>query len=138
MPFVFAEVALPKAPAGHVPELHRQAAGQPLRLLAGTERRRTGYLLVTPRARDEKELRFHVTWKKTGRRHRRLKIEDRRLKGPGGRVQSYKIFKSSIFNLQSERGPFMSRTTLCAATAAVLALLSLGVMAVRHHVWATR
>jgi hypothetical protein len=28
----------------------------------------------------------------------------------------------------------MSRTTLCAATAAVLALLSLGVMALRHHV----
>ena len=29
------------------------------------ERRRVGYLLATPRARDTRELRFHVQWQST-------------------------------------------------------------------------
>jgi len=63
VPFVFVEVALPKAPAGHIPELHTKLPSSHY-VFSWDERRRTGYLLVTPRARDEKELRFHVTWNK--------------------------------------------------------------------------
>ncbi len=63
VPFVFAEVALPKAPAGQVPELHTKLPASHY-VFCWDERRRTGYLLVTPRARDEKELRFHVSWTK--------------------------------------------------------------------------
>src|SRR6476661_6066305 len=50
------------------------------------------------------------------------------------------ILRSSFFVLHSslfgslEEARLMSRTTLCVATAAVLALLSIGVMALRHHV----
>ncbi len=65
VPFVFAEVALPQAPAGRVPELHAKLPGSHY-VFCWDERRRTGYLLVTPRARDEKELRFRVSWKKPG------------------------------------------------------------------------
>jgi hypothetical protein len=62
VPFVFSEVALPKAPAGHVPELHTKLPASHY-VFCWDQRRRTGYLLVTPRARDENELRFRVTWK---------------------------------------------------------------------------
>jgi hypothetical protein len=62
VPFVFAEVSLPQAPAGRVPELRSRLPGSHY-VFCWDERRRTGYLLVTPRARDEKELRFHVAWR---------------------------------------------------------------------------
>jgi hypothetical protein len=62
VPFVFAEVSLPKAPAGRVPELHSKLPASHY-VFCWDERRRTGYLLVTPRARDERELRFSVSWK---------------------------------------------------------------------------
>jgi hypothetical protein len=62
VPFVFAEVALPKAPAGRVPELHGKVPASHY-VFSWDERRRTGYLLVSPRAHEEKELRFHVSWK---------------------------------------------------------------------------
>jgi hypothetical protein len=65
VPFVFAEVSLPKAPAGRVPELHTKLPASHY-VFCWDQRRRTGYLLVTPRARDENELRFRVTWKKPG------------------------------------------------------------------------
>ena len=63
MPFVFVEVSLPKAPAGHVPELHSKLPSSHY-VFCWDERRRAGYLLMTPRTRDEKELRFHVSWSK--------------------------------------------------------------------------
>ncbi|HEX5270352.1 MAG TPA: C25 family cysteine peptidase, partial [Gemmataceae bacterium] len=63
VPFVFVEVALPKAPAGHVPELRAKVPASHY-VFTWDERRRTGYLLLTPRPRDENELRFHVSWKK--------------------------------------------------------------------------
>jgi hypothetical protein len=63
VPFVFVEVALPRAPPGQVPELRGKVPASHY-VFTWDERRRTGYLLVTPRARDENELRFHVTWKK--------------------------------------------------------------------------
>src|SRR5207249_4143512 len=62
VPFVFAEVALPRAPAGRVPELHAKLPASHY-VFCWDQRRRAGYLLVTPRARDEKELRFRVSWK---------------------------------------------------------------------------
>ena len=63
VPFVFVEVSLPKAPAGQIPELHTKLPASHF-VFCWDERRRTGYLLVTPRPRDEKELRFHVSWNK--------------------------------------------------------------------------
>jgi len=62
VPFVFVEVSLPKAPTGRVPELHAKVPPSHY-VFCWDERRRTGYLLITPRARDEKELRFRVSWK---------------------------------------------------------------------------
>ena len=88
VPFVFAEVALPKAPAGHVPELHAKLPASHY-VFCWDERRRTGYLLVTPRPRDEKELRFRVSWKAETIADCRLKIADL-------------AFQSAICNLQLE------------------------------------
>jgi hypothetical protein len=65
VPFVFAEVSLPKAPAGRVPELRGKLSPSHY-VFTWDERRRTGYLLVTPRANGEKDLRFHVSWKDPG------------------------------------------------------------------------
>jgi hypothetical protein len=62
VPFVFAEVALPKVPDGRVPELHSRLPASHY-VFCWDQRRRTGYLLVTPRARDENELRFQISWK---------------------------------------------------------------------------
>jgi hypothetical protein len=61
VPFVFAEVQLPKAPVGRTPRLRSKVPASHW-VFCWDERRRTGYLLVTPRAKDEKELRFHVEW----------------------------------------------------------------------------
>ena len=48
VPFVFVEVSLPKAPAGHVPELHSKLPSSHY-VFCWDERRRAGYLLMTPR-----------------------------------------------------------------------------------------
>jgi hypothetical protein len=60
VPFVFAEVALPKA-GDRVPRLHSRLPSKDWVFL-WDKRRRTGYLLVTPRPQDEGELRFHIDW----------------------------------------------------------------------------
>jgi hypothetical protein len=61
VPFVFAEVHMPKAPANQTPRL-RTRLPEANWVFCWDERRRCGYLLVTPRPRDERELRFHVEW----------------------------------------------------------------------------
>jgi hypothetical protein len=65
VPFVFAEVSLPKAPAGRLPELHGKLSSSHY-VFCWDERRRTGYLLAEPHTTAEQELRFHVSWKKAG------------------------------------------------------------------------
>jgi hypothetical protein len=61
VPFVFAEVALPKGPPNRTPRLHSRVPESHW-VFCWDERRRCGYLLVTPRPRDQKELRFHIDW----------------------------------------------------------------------------
>jgi hypothetical protein len=61
VPFVFAEVKLPKGPAGQTPTLHSRIPSSHW-VFCWDGRRRCGYLLVTPRAKDGQELRFHVEW----------------------------------------------------------------------------
>ena len=61
VPFVFAEVSLPKAPAGKVPKLTSRLPSSRW-AFCWDARRRCGYLLAMPRAGDREELRFHVTW----------------------------------------------------------------------------
>ncbi len=61
VPFIFAEVRLPKAPAGKAPRLHSRIPGRNW-VFCWDHRRKVGYLLVTPRAKDQRELRFHVKW----------------------------------------------------------------------------
>jgi hypothetical protein len=61
VPFVFAEVALPHAPSDRTPALHTRLPSRRW-VFCWDTRRRCGYLLVTPRADDHGELRFHVTW----------------------------------------------------------------------------
>jgi hypothetical protein len=64
VPFVFAEVHLPKGRPGQVPRLASKLPATHW-VFCWDERRRVGYLLATPRARDTKELRFHVQWQST-------------------------------------------------------------------------
>jgi hypothetical protein len=61
VPFIFAEIHLPTAPAGKTPVLHSRLPGNHW-VFCYDRRRRCGYLLVTPRPRDEKEIRFHIEW----------------------------------------------------------------------------
>jgi hypothetical protein len=61
VPFVFVEVALPKAPPDRVPRLHTRLPSSHW-VFCWDERRRAGYLLAIPRARDHEDLRFHVEW----------------------------------------------------------------------------
>jgi hypothetical protein len=61
VPFVFAEVRLPKAPFGKKPRLTSRIPGRSW-VFCWDGRRKVGYLLVTPRAKDRTELRFHVKW----------------------------------------------------------------------------
>ncbi len=65
VPFVFAEVHLPRARPGQTPRL-RSKLPSSYYVFVWDERRRCGYLLAEPRARDEKELRFHVEWQPSG------------------------------------------------------------------------
>jgi hypothetical protein len=61
VPFVFAEVRLPDAPAGKVPRLasHLPASHY---VFCWDERRSTGYLLIEPWTTNAQELRFQVRW----------------------------------------------------------------------------
>jgi hypothetical protein len=61
VPFVFVEVALPKVPANQTPRLHSRLPSSHY-VFCWDQRRHCGYLLVTPRPRDRKELRFHIDW----------------------------------------------------------------------------
>jgi hypothetical protein len=61
VPFVFLEIALPSAPAHQTPIL-KSRLPQSHYVFCWDQRRRSGYLLVTPRPRDQHELRFHVEW----------------------------------------------------------------------------
>ncbi len=61
VPFVFAEVYLPKAKKGQTPVLTCKLPSTHW-VFCWDERRRTGYVLATPRASDKDELRFHVRY----------------------------------------------------------------------------
>jgi hypothetical protein len=61
VPFVFAEVRLPKAPEGHTPELHTKLPSSHW-VFNWDARRQCGYLLVTPRDKDQDELKFRVNY----------------------------------------------------------------------------
>jgi hypothetical protein len=62
VPFVFVEVHLPKAPPGKAPLLHSRLPGRQW-VFCWDARRQCGYLLITPRAKDQTELRFHLDWR---------------------------------------------------------------------------
>jgi hypothetical protein len=61
VPFVFAEVSLPHAPAGRTPSLHGALPASHW-VFSWDARRKTGYLLALLRPKDREELRFHVEW----------------------------------------------------------------------------
>src|SRR5262249_47512391 len=61
VPFIFAEVSLPQAPAEKMPRLHSRLPASRW-VFSWDGRRRCGYLLATPRPQDRFELRFRVTW----------------------------------------------------------------------------
>jgi hypothetical protein len=61
VPLVFAEVHLPKAPKGRAPRLRSRLPSKNW-VFNWDARRRCGYLLAVPRARDTEELRFSVHW----------------------------------------------------------------------------
>ena len=61
VPFVFAEVALPKVPPGKTPRLHSRLPEKQW-TFSWDPRRRHGYLLLTPRPKDQREIRFHIAW----------------------------------------------------------------------------
>jgi hypothetical protein len=61
VPFIFAEVLLPRAPAGKTPHLASRVPAKHW-VFNWDSRRRAGYLLVAPRHKDDREVRFHVSW----------------------------------------------------------------------------
>ncbi|MCI0463583.1 MAG: C25 family cysteine peptidase, partial [Gemmataceae bacterium] len=61
VPLLFAEVSLPKAPKGQTPRL-RSRVPETRWVFCWDSRRRCGYLLVTPRAKDRGEIRFQIEW----------------------------------------------------------------------------
>jgi hypothetical protein len=61
VPFVFAEVRLPKGHKGQTPVLSSKLPSTHW-VFCWDDRRRCGYLLATPRPRDDKELRFRIHW----------------------------------------------------------------------------
>jgi hypothetical protein len=65
VPFVFTEVHLPKAPPGKVPHLRSRIPGKQW-IFCWDGRRQYGYLLITPRAKDQHELRFRIQWEDKG------------------------------------------------------------------------
>jgi hypothetical protein len=62
VPFLFAEVQLPKPRAGCAPKLSSKVASSRW-VFVYDERRNVGYLLVTSLPTDAKEMRFHVEWR---------------------------------------------------------------------------
>jgi hypothetical protein len=61
VPFLFAEVHLPRAASGQTPHLHSRLPSSHW-VFCWDARRSCGYLLIIPRAKDREELRFHVDW----------------------------------------------------------------------------
>jgi hypothetical protein len=61
VPFLFAEVRLPRARPGQSPVLHTKLSSRHWVFL-WDERRGAGYLLVSPRSREDREFHFHVEW----------------------------------------------------------------------------
>ncbi len=61
VPFAFAEVPLPHAPAGATPRLHSKLPASSW-VFCWDARRRVGYLLALPRGDGPQELRFRVEW----------------------------------------------------------------------------
>jgi hypothetical protein len=61
VPFVFAEVHLPHGRLGFTPHLTSRLPSNRW-VFCWDQRRRCGYLLITPRREDIEELRFHVRW----------------------------------------------------------------------------
>ena len=61
VPLIFTEVVLPKAPPHLTPRLRTKLPGANY-VFCWDERRRAGWLLIAPRARDAGELRFQVSW----------------------------------------------------------------------------
>ena len=61
VPFVFAEVYLPKAKKGQTPVLTCKLPSTHW-VFCWDERRRTGFILATPRESDKNELRFHIRY----------------------------------------------------------------------------
>jgi hypothetical protein len=64
VPFLFAEVHLPKAPDGKQPVLKSKFPAT-RQVFCWDARRKSGYLLVEPHSLDDTELRFHITWEDT-------------------------------------------------------------------------
>src|SRR5205807_1951365 len=63
VPFIFVEFRLPKAPAGKKPRLKSKLSDRNW-VFTWDDRRNVGYLLITPREKDQKELSFRVVWEK--------------------------------------------------------------------------
>jgi hypothetical protein len=61
VPLVFVEVSLPKGPPGMTPKLRSRVPDRNW-VFTWDARRRCGYLLVTPRSKDQSEIRFQVDW----------------------------------------------------------------------------
>jgi hypothetical protein len=61
VPLLFAEVHLPRAPAGQTPRLHTRLPSSRW-VFTWDARRRVGYIVATPRTSDKDELRFRVEW----------------------------------------------------------------------------
>jgi len=61
VPFVFAEVHLPRGRPGQTPRLSSRLPANRW-VFCWDQRRRRGYLLLTPRPQDAAEVRFHVHW----------------------------------------------------------------------------
>ncbi len=61
VPFIFAEVSLPRGRLGLTPRLSSRMPSNRW-VFCWDQRRRCGYLLITPRHEDTEELRFHIHW----------------------------------------------------------------------------
>jgi hypothetical protein len=61
VPIVFAEVYLPRGRMGVTPHLSSRVPSNRW-VFCWDERRRRGYLLITPRPQDTEEMRFHIRW----------------------------------------------------------------------------
>lgn len=61
VPFVFAEVHLPRGRMGLTPRLSSRLPSNRW-VFCWDERRRRGYLIITPRPQETEEMRFHIRW----------------------------------------------------------------------------